>query len=376
MSAWDARGGGPTPRSSRLPVWLRRLGRMARWPLATFLATTLPGAILVLGVVMESVRRSVERRWRRLRGGDGGRSEAVSSVSSRWLRTFVLGLQGLAASWLVTAPAVVLWAFAWHAGWNTSFQKVYEQAAVGPLLGLAGCLLFCLLAPPTVVAQARHAATGDWRTGVDLPFAWRLCLRRPVASVVLAGLYAVAALPLTLAVILPAFLGSQPFLEGKSDAELRDFLGWYILGVTAVGLFAFRGLRLVAGRLYADALHLCVIEGVVAVERLHPAERRALTGSGEVVAESGPGPGTLVSGSIGPGFSAARSAPPVLLRRARVMAGVLGLAVAGVLWFGLVAQVFVGAFAHDRGPGQWLHQPLLHAPWWDATPSALRGKGN
>ncbi len=40
--------------------------------------------------------------------------------------------RALACTYLVTIPGCFLWLAAWYDGWNNSFNKGYEQAAVGP----------------------------------------------------------------------------------------------------------------------------------------------------------------------------------------------------------------------------------------------------
>ena len=43
-----------------------------------------------------------------------------------------LGAQSLFNIWVLTLPPCALWLFAWWGGWENSFNKGYEQFAVGP----------------------------------------------------------------------------------------------------------------------------------------------------------------------------------------------------------------------------------------------------
>ena len=169
------------------------------------------GAILIVGWTYRLMQRFVYRRWwERSEARRSGKSfreflaedestrahfrwpnwfvaqnfrEAVrrrplrSLVSSLWanLRT---GAQGIFNTWVLTMPGCLLMLFSWYHGWNNSFNKGYEQAAVGPLTGLLGLILFILAMLYVPMAQTRQAATGEWKSFYDFRLVRKLVLRR------------------------------------------------------------------------------------------------------------------------------------------------------------------------------------------------------
>ena len=108
-------------------------------------------SVILLGYVYASMHRYLV--------GD----ELGDTFRERVWQRVKLGVAGwLTMSSLALLPGI-LWAGAWWAGWDNSFNKGYEQASVGPLVGVGGVVLFLLLMPYLQIAQARHAETLDWR---------------------------------------------------------------------------------------------------------------------------------------------------------------------------------------------------------------------
>jgi multisubunit Na+/H+ antiporter MnhB subunit len=58
---------------------------------------------------------------------------------------------------IATFPFAVFWLVAWWAGWENSFNKGYEQAFVGPLVGLSGIAVFALTMIYLPLALAHQA---------------------------------------------------------------------------------------------------------------------------------------------------------------------------------------------------------------------------
>jgi hypothetical protein len=112
-------------------------------------------------------------------------------------------LTGLAV-W--TLPFTLLWLGAWWAGWENSFNKGYEQAAVGPAVFLAGTLLS--LPALTLLPHAVAHAAAEGRMAAY--FALQTIARRARASgwsgVLLAVLSVVAAVPMFGFTALPVFV--------------------------------------------------------------------------------------------------------------------------------------------------------------------------
>lgn len=185
-------------------------------------------------------------------------------------RNLKVGFQALFCTFLLTGWGCLLMLFSWEFGWLNSFNKGYEQAFLGPFTGLFGVLLFVGAMFYVPMAQAHHAATGDYRAFFDFRFVWRLIQTRPVMYLGLALLFVLVSLPLEALKIVPGnedFLGNNPQL---TDAEALTMLQRYLLaccGVLFVGLLLVRG---VAARIYASAVLFALRQGRVARSDLHP----------------------------------------------------------------------------------------------------------
>ena len=116
-------------------------------------------------------------------------------------------------------------------------------------------------------------------------------------------------------------------------------------------------MRLVAARVYASAVVACVQSGVVAEDALHENEWRALSRLDLLVIRPQPERNRFVRAIAWVGTKAG--------------AATVGFAMF-LVYFTLVAQVYVGEFLHknDRGIGWW-NQPLVQLPYFNYTPNRL-----
>jgi hypothetical protein len=283
---------------------------------------------------------------------------------SLWLNG-KLGVQAVFNTCVLTMPACVLWLFAWFAGWNNSFNKGYEQAAVGPLTGSLGVMLFIAAMFYVPMAQARQAATGSYLAFYEFRFIWRLVRNRWLGCLKLAMLYSLFSVPLIILKTAPAFFPQiNPALEHATDAEILHILNWYYLASAAFVFASFLLLKLSATRTYAAALLSNVKRGRVQPSDLHPTERTALGELGLLLVPERAQRHFIVRTVTGSG---------------RFVKGVtIGLATAFV-WFTFVSQIFVAEFFNyhpiDRNGnfmGGWLNQPLVQLPWFNYTPGDLR----
>ncbi len=161
--------------------------RMIRW-LRNGLLGAICSQVLLLSIVAVGwVQRRMQRETLRAfeRAGEGalqgvpelrdaleppGWFGGVPSASGwrRFLGGFTanarIGLAATLNTWALTLPGALLWLFSWYDGWNNSFHKGYEQAAVGPAMGLLGVGLFIAAMLYVPMAQARQASTGSWRS--------------------------------------------------------------------------------------------------------------------------------------------------------------------------------------------------------------------
>ncbi|NNG02834.1 MAG: hypothetical protein HKM95_01875 [Inquilinus sp.] len=204
-----------------------------KYAVGVLLCLTPVTAILVVGWSYRLMQRSTLRRWHRLSGfgadkagfhdfalGDGRTVEHVAwpnwllgAPDAEWRGTAAPGratrvLRRIAGSlWanlrtgfqasvntaLLVLPCGALWLLSWWGGWQNSFHKGYEQAWVGPLVGVLGIALFVLVMTYVPLAQARQASAGTWRAFWDFPLIRRLMRRRRLAALGLALVYVAAA---------------------------------------------------------------------------------------------------------------------------------------------------------------------------------------
>jgi hypothetical protein len=273
-----------------------------------------------------------------------------------WLNLKV-GFQGWFNVCLLTLPGCGLWLFAWYDGWNNSFNKGYEQAAVGPVTGWLGIVLFIAAMFYVPVAQARQASTGQWTSFFHFGMVRRLIRRRWLAVAGLAGLYASLSLPVYVLKTVPAFYPKMnaawnDLAPASAAAILDAHFFWSCLYVFPV----FVLLRLVAGRVYASALWDAVRGGTLDAEDLAPIERRTFERLGLLGVDPVP-----------PRPAVWRVLTWAGTRAGRLAAG----GVAALLWFSLVAQVFVAEFLNYHPGVGWLHQPTVHTPWFHYVPKHL-----
>ena len=315
------------------------------------------GAFVALGWLCELMRRATHARWRSLGGvGELAAPPAVGVVRSL-LRFARGGLQASVNYWVVTLPGAGLWYFAWYAGWNNSFNKGYEHAFVAPGLGLLGMALFAAAMFHVPLAQARQAATGDWRAFYGFKTVWALVGEKWLSSLFLAAAYAAAALPVLLLRALPNFLPMMDSeLERVDAARARAFMDGYNL-LAALLVFALLvALRLAAARIYASGL-AALARGGVACE-LHPEERAALAAY-RLEASTAPSRGRFVAWA----------------RWAATGTGRL-VSAAGVTicWLAFGFTVFLAQFLNYQAGRAWLNQPLVQLPWAGVAVDSKAGK--
>ena len=165
-----------------------------------------------------------------------------------------LGLQAILNTWVLTIPGCALWLVAWYDGWNNSFNKGYEQAAVGPTTGVFGVLLFIAAMLYVPMAQARQASTGSWRAFYQFRLVWGLIKRNRLKCLGLAVLYSVVSLPVTLLKTAPGFFPQMfPNLEAMTDAEILNIAQTYFFWAAAFVFPAYVLLHLAAARVYSRA---------------------------------------------------------------------------------------------------------------------------
>jgi hypothetical protein len=280
-------------------------------------------------------------------------------------RNAKLGAQAIANTWVLTLPACALWLFAWYDGWNNSFNKGYEQAAIGPLLGVFGVMLFIAAMFYVPMAQMRHAATGEWRTFYQFRLVWALIRQRWLGCTLLAALYAAMSVPVTILKTAPYFLydsfatkhGFAVGLTNPDPQQLIQFLNGYYFWSALLVFPAFVLLRFVGARVYAGALLDAFQSDQLPASSLAQNEQEALEQLGLLHVRPKP-----------QGKFFVRAVAWFATRAGRVAATILLV----WLWFVFVAQIFIGQFVNHHPLGGWLNQPVVQLPWFHYLPPTLK----
>lgn len=318
----------PAPRSG-LIRWA--FGALKTLVFGTLLCLSAPTSVLALGWLMRRMRYVALRRaglaatapgW--IFGEGRGLTRWVSGLAAN-VRDGVMAAFSLA---LVTAPFTVVWLLSWWAGWENSFSKGYEQAFVGPLLGLVGVAVFCAVMIWLPMALAHQAVENQ---ALAL-FEWRR-VRSAVRHsgwgyVMLALATVVLALPLFAGRGLVTFAsGLVPGFDEMTAEQAVQLANGVNLALAAYAFLASVVLRSWSARLYATSV------------------ARALAGPDAALWATSP----LANGRAGG------------TRSWRLTHWMRGLLLA-LLWFGLAAQIFVGQFLnHDWH--LWVTHPFLLLPW-------------
>lgn len=303
------------------------------------------------------------RKFRTARGHSGGRPWRLlaSGIFGSLVLNIRIGVQALFNTGLLTLPGAALWLFSWYDGWNNSFNKGYENAVVGPALGILGIAAFIAAMLYLPMAQARQAVSGEWKRFFEFNLVWGLVRRRWAASAGLAAGYAFASVPVTVLAALPMFYPQiNPSLENLSPDQARELLASHCLWTGLWVLPAFVALRWIAARVYASALLEAVQRGSLTEDDLAPIEWRTLE-------------------RLGLMRSIADRTQPWMVRFITWAGTRLGrftlAATVVLLWFAVVAQVYIGQFINYRGALAWLNQPLIQLPWLRILPPSLHDPG-
>lgn len=395
--AWPAPAHPPVRPAS---LWLRTLAAVWKWVWGALLSTFFLGGFLVAGWTARAARRqTLLTWWRRSPVRASGQSfheflaqdpalaewvtwprwilgtpAGSASVSHpgqpgplrrAWSRAFGgllanarLGLAMIATTAVVTLPGALLWATAWYAGWQNSFNKGYENAWFGPTMYFLGMGLFSVAMLYVPLAQARLASTGDWRRFFDTQVVMTLIRRRWLASAGLAVIWGLVSGGALILKTLPAFAQYVPDLADLSPAEaLKQSQDFFFLAAL-VFFPAYVLLRLLAARIYASGLRDAFQSGALGEESLGPEEWRSLNRLGLLT-------------PLG------QAAPGRFLRLARWLATRAGQITAATVvfagWFAFSFLVAVSEFAARTELGRgWWNQPMIQVPWFDYTPGRLR----
>jgi hypothetical protein len=230
--------------------------------------------------------------------GEGVITRALGGLGAN-IRDGVRTLVGLA---LLTLPFTALWLGAWWAGWENSFNKGYEQAAIGPAVWFGATI-------PALLVFAH------------LPFALAHAARE-------------------------GRLGA--FAAWRTIRQMRAAAGWrgpWLALVSITLSLPFLG---------AQALPVFIEEIVPGFAAMAPEDQQSIAGTVHVL---------TALYSFASLYALRSMAARIAIRPpARAWLSPLWLILACVLWFGLVAQIVIAQFM-NYDPWKWLIHPLYLLPW-------------
>ncbi len=299
--------------------------------IGTCLCLTAPTSLIVLGWLMRRMRFVAMRRsglaveppgW--IFGAGTGLKRVFSGLAAN-IREGVMAAFSMA---LGTFPFSVIWLLSWWAGWENSFSKGYEQAFVGPMLGLVGVGIFCVLMVWLPLALA-HQAVENRALAL---FEWRKV--RSAVRHTGWGYFLFAAFAVFLALPLFAGRGLVTFASGIVPGfdQMTTEQAASLAGIIDITLAAYIFVSLFILRSWSAGIYVAAVT-------------RARAGVDAELWHLSPlGNGAPVG------------------RRSWKLTHWARLAAIAVVWFGLAAQIFVAQFLnHDWH--LWITHPFLVLPW-------------
>lgn len=229
----------------------RLLRRVADLAVGGLLCCTPVTALLALGWISRataaSARGAARPGW--LLGARG--SGWVGRIGGGLAANIRAGITTLAGLGLWTLPFGLLWLSAWWAGWENSFNKGYEQAAVGPLVFLLGLLVALPALTLLPMAAAHGAAEGRLSAYAEVRTIVRRTRIAGWRGLALAVLALIAALPLFAYIGLPVFVEEwAPGFAALDPAAQAEIAGTARLAAALWSFAALWALREMAMRLY------------------------------------------------------------------------------------------------------------------------------
>ena len=167
----------------------------------------------------------------------------------------VVGMGGAISLLLVTLPFTGLWILSWWAGWENSFNKGYEQAWVGPIVGFTGVAISLWLLAHIPIGLAHQAVENRWfalfqfrrvRQLVSLA-GWRYVAMTFVTVLFSLPLFALRGLPVFIEGIVPGFSELSPY-------RIQEIANLIVLSKGAYVFVALVILRKWTAIIYANAV--------------------------------------------------------------------------------------------------------------------------
>ncbi len=268
---------------------------------------------------------------------------------------------------LLLLPTMALWWFAWRYGWDNSFNKGYEQAALGPVMGVSGILWFMVAMLYIPLAQVHYTISHHWRAFYEFGHLIKIIRQSLFGSMLLAVLHFLGGMIVLISIVVPGLLPQiNPATETMTDSELLQFLSrfFFIFALFSFPVYILN--RWYAARLYTKNLYKAIQAGII--------EASTLKGDARIAWDNIPLPEAFI---LKPAVHEIVSLnwkenTKKLLRVPRLAVQGAFLAVTLLVWFGMASQVYVGQFVNYQNARGWLNQPMIQAPWFNYTPQQLR----
>lgn len=316
---------------ARRTIWL--VGTLRDAIVGTLLCTSPLTSIIALGWITRRMGETVHRRWRK----DSDHAGWLFGPRDRGWITW--GIGGFAANIRVgvttviglatlTLPFTILWLGAWWAGWENSFNKGYEQAAVGPSVWFLGAAISLPLlahlpfALAHAAAENRISAFFEWRriSSVVSSAGWRVAMLAIISVASSVPLFGMRAIPVFIENLVPTFGEMSP--DAQSQIAQRFELFGAALAFVIVSLLRHR-----AAAIYAIAAPRAAAGRHAKLWTEHAIQR---------VEPEGRTPSRFVA--------------------------TFWIVAASAIWFGLPALIVMGQFMNYE-PALWLTHPLFLLPW-------------
>jgi hypothetical protein len=346
---------GWTSRLVRLRTWRRWAGRGSDWPALRRELVDDHGIELATGstprwLVAEDfrLRLSASTRSGRLPGRLRRVMRFPGLVLGSLAANLIEGLRVLFATATLTAPGCFLLMAGWKYGWDNSFYKGYEQAAIGPLTSILGILMLIAALAYLPAGWSHLAAAGRLRAFYDVRLLVHSIRARLASFVLFAATFSALTLPVTVAwVRVYAATNEHPWLADATREQIDRFRESYVLNSALFVGPIYVALHLLAAACYRPGLLRSVRLRPGLVDDLPPTlrgglERLGLLPSGEARRRH-----PLLSAVLATG----RRGTNALLWTALV-----------TLWFTFVAQLYVAQFLHFHDFLVWLNPFLVHLP--------------
>jgi len=240
------------------------------------------------------------------------------------------GVGAALSLFVATFPFAVFWLVSWWAGWENSFNKGYEQAFVGPIVGLAGIGVFVIIMVHLPLAMVYQSVTDRAFSLFEIRKIRSVLTHTGWGYVLWTAVLLLFALPIFARRGLPTFAeGIYPGIANMTPEQVADLRSAIKLGTAAYIFVALVILRRWSAILFAKAA------------------RRAAWGIDAELWN-----GSLLKGTEAP----SRTTRPLRLMR------VLRMLILLSLWTGVAVLIFVGQFL-NHGWQIWLSHPLIFLPW-------------